>query len=738
MKQLQTLLAMGIALILGNLANAEAVPTKINFQGVLRNSNGQLLSGSYSMTFKLWDAPTGGTAVWTESTSVMVDNGNLSILLGSSAPLTSDLFATEPLYLEITVGSEVLPSRQEIGAVPFALLAEDAQKLAGKPVITAGCSDGEVLTYSSFTGWHCAAAGTIGGTGTVDIIAKFDLPNAIGNSVISEDNAGKVGVGTQTPEAKLHVKNVDPDAVTLISECSANQRQPNALFTTAAGNALNQQGNTVMAVSSHISVGFQATCQITPGADDMAGFIVRQNSAPSPTTDVVSVENNSGSTKFWQVDNTGVTHWSGTAQGSISGNAATASTATTLAAGTHTGQYNFSNASNSYAGNGSGLTNVVSLQSTTPGTQQTGHINITGTMTSSKVVSNGGTFTSTLAVQPLFVFVGASGQTGDYWRCNNDVGTTVASISATGNMKCNDCTAEGVVTAKNTADCWGGQTWKSAGGASTVATMDATGNFGIGTAAPESKWHVARGISATPMVTLENFPNPVALRKWGVDVTDGSGDLIFVATGSGLLYQIKTTRAGVLSVAGGQINTGIGGPNLKLCGGDCSVGGAVTLSAVSPDVTVNGNQTVQNNLGVGTPASGAFKADIAGTCHASSFPTSSDIRLKENIQPLSDVLEKLQKVRGVSFDWNETYEKMGRSTGHREIGVIAQEVEEVFPELVTRWGDKDYRAVDYGRLSAVLIEAVKEQQKTIEGLNGKLEKLENLVQKLLDKKMVEK
>ena len=50
---------------------------------------------------------------------------------------------------------------------------------------------------------------------------------------------------------------------------------------------------------------------------------------------------------------------------------------------------------------------------------------------------------------------------------------------------------------------------------------------------------------------------------------------------------------------------------------------------------------------------------------------------------------------------------MGRSTGQRENGVIAQEVESVFPELVTSWGDEGYKAVDYGRLTGVLIEAIK-------------------------------
>jgi hypothetical protein len=128
------------------------------------------------------------------------------------------------------------------------------------------------------------------------------------------------------------------------------------------------------------------------------------------------------------------------------------------------------------------------------------------------------------------------------------------------------------------------------------------------------------------------------------------------------------------------------------------------------------------DVGIGTAPS--YKLDVSGSAHASSFPTSSDNRLKKNVKPLSGVLEKLNKIRGVSFDWNEKYENMGRATGHREIGVIAQEVENVFPELVTKWGQEDFRAVDYSRMTAVLIEAVKEQQRQIEELKGRIVKLE--------------
>ncbi|MCI0330448.1 MAG: tail fiber domain-containing protein [candidate division Zixibacteria bacterium] len=129
------------------------------------------------------------------------------------------------------------------------------------------------------------------------------------------------------------------------------------------------------------------------------------------------------------------------------------------------------------------------------------------------------------------------------------------------------------------------------------------------------------------------------------------------------------------------------------------------------------------NVGIGTFAP-VYKLDVAGSAHATSFPTSSDNRLKKNIEPLTKVLEKIEKIRGVSFDWNETYEKMGRSSGHREIGVIAQDVEKVFPELISKWGDEHYRGVDYGRMTAVLIEAVKELKAENEELRNRILKLE--------------
>jgi hypothetical protein len=117
------------------------------------------------------------------------------------------------------------------------------------------------------------------------------------------------------------------------------------------------------------------------------------------------------------------------------------------------------------------------------------------------------------------------------------------------------------------------------------------------------------------------------------------------------------------------------------------------------------------------------------------FPPASDARFKTNVTPLTHVLEKLEQLRGVSFEWNEASAPLtGHTPGQRDIGVIAQEVEAVFPELVTTWGDEGYKAVAYEKLTGVLIAAVKElkaekdtQQQHIVALETRLAAMEQTV-----------
>jgi len=134
------------------------------------------------------------------------------------------------------------------------------------------------------------------------------------------------------------------------------------------------------------------------------------------------------------------------------------------------------------------------------------------------------------------------------------------------------------------------------------------------------------------------------------------------------------------------------------------------------------------NVGIGT-TSPAVKLHVAGAVRATGFQRSSDARLKTNATPLTDVLEKLEQIRGVAFEWNELSVPLGHTPGQRDIGVIAQEVEAVFPELVASSGDDGYKTVDYGRLAAVLIEAIKELKAEVEQLRAESETLKQALRR---------
>jgi len=111
-----------------------------------------------------------------------------------------------------------------------------------------------------------------------------------------------------------------------------------------------------------------------------------------------------------------------------------------------------------------------------------------------------------------------------------------------------------------------------------------------------------------------------------------------------------------------------------------------------------------------------FALDVGGSISTPSVVYPSDIRFKTNITQLTQVLERIDRIRGVSFDWDSSYAPGDQDLTRRQIGVIAQELEQVYPELITVAGNTDSMAVDYGKLGAILIEAIKELKGRVEWL----------------------
>ena len=130
--------------------------------------------------------------------------------------------------------------------------------------------------------------------------------------------------------------------------------------------------------------------------------------------------------------------------------------------------------------------------------------------------------------------------------------------------------------------------------------------------------------------------------------------------------------------------------------------------------------TARDNLSLGTTdnvtfgningATGTFTGDVVAY-------SSSDRRLKDNIEVISNPIEKVQQLKGVTWDWNDNASEIQKSLPN--VGIIAQDVEKVLPQLV-KDRDNGYKGVDYDKIVGLLIESIKDQQKQIDELKSKL------------------
>ena len=189
------------------------------------------------------------------------------------------------------------------------------------------------------------------------------------------------------------------------------------------------------------------------------------------------------------------------------------------------------------------------------------------------------------------------------------------------------------------------------------------------------------------------------------------------AVGAAALYD-NTTGYENTAVGDGALNNPQTGQDLTCIGFECTAGGdglfnatAIGAHAIvgqSNSLVLGGTGEFAVKVGIGTTAPSNILTIARGAGHpvSDSWETYSSRRWKTNIQTLPDALAKVEQLRGVSYDLKDS--------GKHEIGVIAEEVGAVVPELVS-WeaNGKDASGVDYSRLTAVLIEAVKEQQAQI-------------------------
>lgn len=117
---------------------------------------------------------------------------------------------------------------------------------------------------------------------------------------------------------------------------------------------------------------------------------------------------------------------------------------------------------------------------------------------------------------------------------------------------------------------------------------------------------------------------------------------------------------------------------------------------IEGSTTFTGDQTISGNV------------IINGTMSATEIIETSSIRFKENVKPIEQAYETISKLQGVTYNWKET--------GKEDIGFIAEEVDKILPQLVDKNEDGIVNGMNYSKLTALLVEVVKNQQKQIDEL----------------------
>lgn len=295
---------------------------------------------------------------------------------------------------------------------------------------------------------------------------------------------------------------------------------------------------------------------------------------------------------------------------------------------------------------------------------------------------------------------------------------------------------------------------------------------GIGTTTPVTKLHVKSNgatfrIEGTDHVFMELYPQGAATR-YGYIGYPGAGSTVLtfmnyfstgnIAWGTNNVSRMFLTSDGKLS-----IGTSTPATTLTVGAADGSVAGEITLNPSSANYeggqitfkkSITGSTvdwtldqygttsadarlrifnglgetngiTIKENgfVGMGT-LSPTVRLQVAGDIIANSIAGSSDIRFKKDIAPIENPLAKVMQLRGVNFNWNTSAYPQRMFSEKRTMGFIAQEVEKVVPEIVQSENTTEgYKSVQYDKVVALLVEAVKAQQKQIQQLKREVKKL---------------
>lgn len=580
----------------------------------------------------------------------------------------------------------------------------------------------------------CGAQGTIAVNGTLQIASGNNITDSAGVKVQFGDaiemNSNKIiGLGAPSSSTDAATKGYVDTQVSAISTSSITQGNSNVSVTDSGSGTVtvSVDGSTALTVTSagvtvagNLTVS-GATTTVESNTISLADNIITLNSdaTGNPTQNAgievergdeanVQVRWNEGS-DVWQFTNDGATYvqiatnTDTLSEGSTNLYHTTARARGALSASTSTGvAYN-------------STTGVISLGSIPNASLTNNSITINGS-----AVALGGT--RTLGTDDV-----AEGATNLYHttaraRGAVSAGTGVSYNSSTGVISA-DTSVMATKSYVDTAVAGKDNTDEITEGSTNLYFTNARARSAVSSTTGSAGYNSTTGVITIPSTTAHisegaNLYYTDGRARAAVSFTAGSG----AYNSSTGVFTIPTNTNQLTNGAGFITSASVPTNTNQLTNG----AGFVTSSGVTSVATGNG-LTGGTITGTGTLSmSGSYSGNFAvtGNITATGEVTAyySDQRLKTDINPIEGALSKVMAIGGYTYKANELAADLGVSNFDNQIGLLAQEVEAVMPELVTQSALAGYKTIRYDKVVSVLVEAIKEQQAMIEELRLEVKK----------------
>lgn len=262
------------------------------------------------------------------------------------------------------------------------------------------------------------------------------------------------------------------------------------------------------------------------------------------------------------------------------------------------------------------------------------------------------------------------------------------------------------------------------------------GNVGIGTASPSQRLHLEEsGQFAQMLWRAGTGSNKDLIMHYGENSTAGNQFRLGRYTRAGtweanpVWFDMDAPGNSLTINENGYLGVGVGSATQRLdVAGNAHLSGGIFMDDIYPTNGTgqqyyfqnwDGTFYISNSTNYGW-TSNRFWVDSSGNVTAGGYFHFSDARLKDHIATINNGLDFIKQLRGVTFTW--------KKDGKPSVGLIAQEVEHVFPSAVSVDKMSGIKSVDYDQLIAPMIEAIKEQQKQIDAQNKKITALEHEIE----------